>query len=335
MDKRYQIFISSTFADLVDERKAIQQAVLSLSHFPAGMELFPATNDDQWDLIKSVIDDSDYYIIVVGARYGSTNTEGISYTEMEFDYAVSQSKPILAFVHANPDAIVVAKTDKNDEARSRLEEFRTKVMSGRHVKLWTSAESLQSCVLQALVNETRKSPQEGWIRARHAADAETLAKLRAQVAELTSIGPPKDVDDLASGDAEYEVVMFYRANLQDRNQYTHKPLVTWDQLFRESGPVLMQEATERKWREVLKRELMYYADESGKGVEEYYSSDISNEDFETIKIQLLALGLIRKGVVKRTPSDTNTYWALTPYGEAYLMRLRAIRRPKGADDAAV
>jgi len=51
---------------------------------------------------------------------------------------------------------------------------------------------------------------------------------------------------------------------------------------------------------------------------------ILDESFETIKIQLLAQGLIRKSQRKHVASDTNRYWSLTPYGENYLMKLRAI-----------
>src|SRR5262245_27945134 len=105
MDTRYQVFVSSTFADLKEERQAVMEALLSLDHFPAGMELFPASNDDQWALIKGVINDSDYYVLVIGGRYGSTSESGISYTEMEFDYAVNSRKPILAFLHESPDEI--------------------------------------------------------------------------------------------------------------------------------------------------------------------------------------------------------------------------------------
>ncbi|HSP50009.1 MAG TPA: DUF4062 domain-containing protein [Pseudolabrys sp.] len=82
MDKRYQVFVSSTFADLKDERQAVLQALLSLDHFPAGMESFLASDDDAWTLIKGVIDDSDYYVLVFGGRYGSTNHAGVGYTEM-------------------------------------------------------------------------------------------------------------------------------------------------------------------------------------------------------------------------------------------------------------
>jgi hypothetical protein len=52
MEKRYQVFISSTFQDLQEERKEVMQALLELDCMPAGMELFPAANEDQWSLIR-------------------------------------------------------------------------------------------------------------------------------------------------------------------------------------------------------------------------------------------------------------------------------------------
>ena len=50
MEKRYQVFVSSTYADLQEERKTVMQALLELDCIPAGMELFPAANEDQWTL---------------------------------------------------------------------------------------------------------------------------------------------------------------------------------------------------------------------------------------------------------------------------------------------
>src|SRR4030067_399075 len=102
MEKRYQVFVSSTFNDLQDERQEVMQALLELDCIPSGMELFPAANEDQWTLIKKVIDDCDYYIVVVGGRYGSIGPSGISYTEMEYRYALEKDRPIIAFLHRNP-----------------------------------------------------------------------------------------------------------------------------------------------------------------------------------------------------------------------------------------
>ncbi len=80
MDKRYQVFVSSTFTDLEKERQEVMQALLELECIPSGMELFPAANEDQWSLIKKVIDDADYYVVVVGGRYGSLGPEGLRET---------------------------------------------------------------------------------------------------------------------------------------------------------------------------------------------------------------------------------------------------------------
>ena len=87
MDKRYQVFLSSTYADLKDERRAVIQALMEMDCIPAGMELFPSTDDEQFSFIKKVIDDCDYYVLIIGGRYGSTTPEGLSYTEQEYDYA--------------------------------------------------------------------------------------------------------------------------------------------------------------------------------------------------------------------------------------------------------
>src|ERR1700680_2418634 len=98
---RYQIFVSSTYEDLREERQQATQAILEAGCFPSGMELFPASDDTQWELIKRVIEESDYYIVIVSARYGSLGPEGLSYTEMEYDYAVMKGIPVLGFIRGD------------------------------------------------------------------------------------------------------------------------------------------------------------------------------------------------------------------------------------------
>src|SRR4051794_2675392 len=106
MDKRYQVFVSSTYADLKDERRKVIQTLMEMDCIPSGMELFPAADEEQWEFIKKVIDDCDYYLLILGGRYGSTTPEGISYTEKEYDYAISRGLKVLAFPHEDPDLIV-------------------------------------------------------------------------------------------------------------------------------------------------------------------------------------------------------------------------------------
>ena len=55
---------------------------------------------------------------------------------------------------------------------------------------------------------------------------------------------------------------------------------------------------------------------------------------EDVQVQLFALGLITHGAKKRTMSDHNRYWGLTPSGRDLVMRLHAIRRPTADESVA-
>lgn len=124
IDKRYQVFVSSTFTDLIPERQEITQALLELDCIPAGMELFPAANEDQWTLIKKVIDDCDYYLVIIAGKYGSIGPDGISYTEMEYRYALLKNKPIIAFLHKDIGRIAALNVEEKQENEIKLENFR-------------------------------------------------------------------------------------------------------------------------------------------------------------------------------------------------------------------
>lgn len=98
MDKKLQVFVSSTYTDLQEERQAAVQAILDAGHIPAGMELFKA-GKSQMETIKKWIDESDVYMLILGGRYGSIEKDsGLSYTELEYRYALSKSMPVFAIV---------------------------------------------------------------------------------------------------------------------------------------------------------------------------------------------------------------------------------------------
>jgi hypothetical protein len=80
MEKHYQVFVSSTYADLQEERSHVFRTLMEMDCIPAGMELFPAIDEEQFEFIKKVIDDCDCYLLIIGGRYGSLTPEDISYT---------------------------------------------------------------------------------------------------------------------------------------------------------------------------------------------------------------------------------------------------------------
>lgn len=73
--RKFSIFISSTYEDLKSERQALMGVALESNFIPVGMEQFHAAPTSQWDVITKMIDECDFYLLVVGGRYGSIDEE--------------------------------------------------------------------------------------------------------------------------------------------------------------------------------------------------------------------------------------------------------------------
>lgn len=130
------------------------------------MEMFAADNEEQWVTIKECIDCSDYYILIVGNRYGtvidSGEYEGISYTEKEFRYALSQNIPVLAFVVAGDAGGYASETDP--EKAMKLAAFKQTVKDGRVVNFWHNADELATKVSISLSRAISRNNRPGWVR---------------------------------------------------------------------------------------------------------------------------------------------------------------------------
>lgn len=165
-DKKFQIFISSTYNDLINERQKVRDAILSLNHFPVGMEVFGAANENQWEKIKKTLDTTDYYVLLLAFRYGSIIKSGpdagMSYTEKEYHYAEERGIPILAFVLDENAPISKNRIDANHQ--EELERFKQEVMGKHLIDRWTTQDDLASKVISALSNEINTESRPGWVR---------------------------------------------------------------------------------------------------------------------------------------------------------------------------
>ena len=166
MDKKFQVFISSTYTDLIEERKTIQEILLMADCIPAGMEAFVTTNDEQFNVIKKVIDLCDYYVLIIGARYGSINEKtGKSYTEMEYDYAVSKEIPVLVFCLDNGVELSKDKSESDPIKLKKLNEFKDKAMKNRLASVWKSMSDLAGQAAISIMKAKTEIERPGWVRA--------------------------------------------------------------------------------------------------------------------------------------------------------------------------
>ena len=199
MQSKYQIFISSTYEDLKEERERVIKAILEMGHIPVGMEMFSAADESQWNIIKRRIEESDYYLVVVANRYGSTDDDGVSYTEKECDYAIGQGVPAIGFLLDGTAPWPTIRNDSDPIAKKSLENFKSK-LSKRLVKFWKAKEDLATSIVLALTPLMTEQPRPGWVRGSEvpsAAALNELSRLSGENAELR--------DRLAKLDQEQDV----------------------------------------------------------------------------------------------------------------------------------
>ncbi|MFW2581227.1 DUF4062 domain-containing protein [Aliarcobacter butzleri] len=174
-EKKYQIFISSTFKDLETERNSIIKAILEMYHIPIGMEMFSAEDEDQWEIIRRTIDISDYYILILGLRYGSETSEGISFTQKEYEYALERKIPILAFLL---DEKAPLSQDKRDNDLTKINLFRSTVLKNSKMSgFWKNTDELTKGVSISLMKQIMQKPGIGWIRGDQAISTELSEEL--------------------------------------------------------------------------------------------------------------------------------------------------------------
>ncbi|SDU16324.1 DUF4062 domain-containing protein [Nitrosomonas ureae] len=343
MDKRYQVFVSSTYRDLLEARQEVMQALLELDCIPAGMELFPAADDDQWTLIKRVIDDCDYYIVIIAGRYGSLGPGNKSFTQLEYEYAIEQGKPVIAFLHKTPGRLPAEDSEKEPEKVKKLEEFRS-FAEQKMVRYWNGPADLGSAVSRSLIKLIKNNPGIGWVKADLLPSKESIEEillLRKQIdtlqreLEASRTTVPKETEHLAQGEDLFDINYGFGAFKSSRYTadtiYSASFEISWSQIFARISPLMIDEATDSDLRSELNRMIREVNMDSlseDKALEGYELGEFSikSEDFNTIKIQLLALKLVTKSVKGRSVKDKANYWTLTAYGEAVMTQLRAIRK---------
>lgn len=204
-EKRYQVFISSTYEDLKEERSKVIQALLGRDCIPTSMENFNAANEDQFTVIKELISSCDYYVLIIGGRYGSIEpNSGKSYTQLEYEYANSIGIPTIAFYYDNINRLQLDRTDDDPQKKTRLLDFIEQVKK-KLCKSWDSPSDLALNVVLSLDKLFKTHPRKGWVRG----DTISSAEANQKIIELQ-----KTNESLRN-----ELEAFKKNELFDKNKY--------------------------------------------------------------------------------------------------------------------
>ncbi|HEY0826992.1 MAG TPA: DUF4062 domain-containing protein [Bacilli bacterium] len=180
MKKKLQVFISSTYSDLIEERQAAVEAILNAGHIPAGMELFKASNETQLETVKRWIDESDIYILIVGGRYGSIEPiSQKSYTQLEYEYAVEKGMPFFSVVMNSTTFDKKVKRHgisvTEQENPTKLRNFK-EIVTTRMCKFFDDNKDIKIAIIESINELEKKHKFTGWISGRELHDIEGLIR---------------------------------------------------------------------------------------------------------------------------------------------------------------
>jgi Domain of unknown function (DUF4062) len=190
--KKLQVFISSTYLDMIEERQAAVEAILRAGHIPAGMELFAAADESQWETIRRWIDDSDVFMLILGGRYGSIEPASKrSYVENEYSYAVETKKPFFAAVMSEArlkEKAKLLKSSATESDESGLFDLFRKRVTSKTSRFFSDSNELKVVVFESLARYARNEALVGWVRGDDVVDPkstlEEMSRLRAENSEL-------------------------------------------------------------------------------------------------------------------------------------------------------
>lgn len=324
MSKKYQIFISSTYLDLIKEREQVIKACLEMGNIPVGMEMFSAADEEQWKIIQRQIDDIDYYVILVAHRYGSTTGEGVSYTEKEYDYAVSKGIPVLGFIIDEAAAWPADRIDKTEDDKIALVNFKDKIKS-KHVNFWSNKDELHAKFSIAMMKAMLNYPRSGWVKAEETIGADVMKELSRLSSENSLLR--KDNEQLIKNKPNAEddgkaIIRILKKNKRkmyiwyaDGKDWVELEEVSLSLIFQSIAPNLLGENHNLG---IARDVALHFAGEKA------YRDDwpVPSNVVSSWLTDLHALGLLEPSKKKHPVSDKKDYWTLSKRGRDLIGSIR-------------
>ncbi len=323
-----------------DERQAAVEAILTAGHIPAGMELFGAGDESQLEVIKQWIADSDVYVLILGARYGSLEPRSRrSYTELEYDFAVENNKPYFALVLSDEavslklQELGITVVDHPDH----LSDFRKKVLSKISSPIHDTRD-IQLSIFKSLREIEHRKSVIGWVRG-NAVDNTPLVNEITRLTEKTQqlesdLLAAKSVAQAASNgapladmDDEIDVAIKYRylvrrpgGTTRFARDGTEKVKITWSKLFALFSPKLVGNPSDAAMHSYIAEQLL-----DSKGIRHTRAS-LNKQTYGALRTHYEALGLITVSSLKSKAGARRLYWILTARGISLMQDSLVVRK---------
>ena len=259
IDKRYHVFISTTEADMHAERVVLSQTLVSQGFFSWGLEQrTPLTTA----FARRQIDDCDYFILMLGSRYGELSASGVSYMHLEYIYAVTKQKPILVLMYEAPESRADQYQDKTPEGNIKFLDFRRQLQRERDmVMTFRDLRDLEVAIRHTMPQFLTRYPAQGWIRPNQQQVQQSQdenEQLRQKLIQLEqqprTISTPQRSADVPQVQGHEEIAFDYKVHAyQDGNFRELRPQrqLTWNDLLMVIGPGFTPAMPEDSFAKIL------------------------------------------------------------------------------------
>lgn len=232
LDTRYQIFISTSGRDMQPERTVLSQTLVGMGFFAWGLEhRTPLTTT----LARRQIDECDYVILLLGSQYGEQSISGVSYLSLEYEYALSQAKPIIVFMHEQPESREIVLQETQPQLKDKFLAFRKKLLhEAKHIFYFKTPRELELAVRLNIPLMVEQHMGQGWVPAHQAQQLEDeIRLLRSKILRLEQrvTEPSTQLNEVAPQDIfvfEYQIQAFQDGNFKELKRQRQ---MTWSQLL--------------------------------------------------------------------------------------------------------
>lgn len=323
MNKKYQVFISSTFIDLIDERNAAVEAILKAGHIPAGMELFKAGRS-QLETINNWIDESDIYLLILGKRYGSIDDESnISYTQLEYEYALSKENfPVFSIILKDEyvNQKLINGKNKNelyeenniDKYDNFLDLVKTQIVS-----FAGSIAEVKLAIHENIPDIEKSYILDGWVKA-------SIGSNEIIIKELNDLKKASENATVTADEIKYDLEEEINKTIRIFGKRTERmgsgysisnrttnesAELSYKNIFCRLAPHLLEHPNDASIKSKIEDIVVSISSISNSG-----SFLINDEPFQKIKIHLSKIGLTSTKYSKTTKGGMSLFWNITKLG---------------------
>lgn len=219
MEKKLKVFISSTYEDMQMERDIAFQALLKNGNIVGGMEFFTGDNIEKFEVIKTDINDSDIFILILGGRYGTICKEtNKSFIHMEYEYAKSIGIPTGVIIIS--DKLLMQKKQQAysegktyyDEGSVKYDQFCENV-SSKMVSYYSNDNDLSLNIITTISKMCNNYEIDGWIKCNDKSLKSYLSQLSIdKLIELSGTTIVKHIDTTEKDQYRVSKKLFYESD---------------------------------------------------------------------------------------------------------------------------